>query len=194
MQFNNNPTTSFSQITTTTSSAFSPASKSDSPQLVSSPLSTIGTELSLSPQQFPRANSFDLGLLSNQNFGQQQLLSALTTNQQTQDLKPSCNGFELTPPQSAGLVAPIPVNPVQGTQLTYENLLALSQLLTPQQPIVSAPSLLQFINSQQQSNLDLQNLLSMATLLQRFQGQQLSPPPTEKSPHKPNGFVDVCSV
>lgn len=205
MQFNSNsnmiPSTSFHQMSQSNSSAFSPASKADSPQLVSSPLSTIGNEMSLSPQQFPRANSFDLGLLSNQNSlsQQQQLLSTLTANQQLQDLKQispnsNSNGFELTPPQSAGLAAPIPVNPIQqtGNQLSYDNLLALSQFLAPQQQMVSTPSLLQFINPQQPT-LNLQDLLSVATLLQQFQGQQLSPPPTEK-PHKPNGFVDVCSV
>lgn len=179
------------QITTTTSSAFSPAAKIDSPQLVSSPLSTIGTEMSLSPQH-PRANSFDLGLLNNQNglSSQQQLLSLIQ-----QDLKPTTSlssGFEMTPPQSAGLVAPIPVNPSQ--QNNQLNLAFLSQLLNQQTPVVSsaAPSLLQFVTPQQPS-LNLQELL-LASLLQQFQGQQLSPPPEEKSPHKPNGFVDVCSV
>jgi hypothetical protein len=88
------------------------------------------------------------------------------------------------------------VNPTQNTSLNYDNLLALTQLLAaPQQPVVSAaapPSLLSFVQPQQSN---LQDLLSLVTLLQQFQGQQLSPPPTEKTPmHKPNGFVDVCSV
>jgi len=197
------PQSQFGQhITTTTSSAFSPTAKVESPQLVSSPLSTIGTEMSLSPQQVPRANSFDLGLLSNQNgimsqIPQNQLLSAaLSANQSLlqQDLKQSSltSGFDLTPPQSAGLVAPIPVNPAQSNNQL--NLALLSQLLNQQTPVVSsaAPSLLQFVTPQQPS-LNLQEIL-VASLLQQFQGQQLSPPPEDKPAHKPNGFVDVCSV
>jgi hypothetical protein len=104
------------------------------------------------------------------------------------------SGFELTPPHSAGLVAPIPVNPAQSNN-NQLNLALLSQLLNQQQtPVVSsaAPSLLQFVTPQQPS-LNLQEIL-LASLLQQLQGQQLSPPPEEKSPHKPNGFVDVCSV
>jgi len=192
------------QITTTTSGVFLPAAKIESPQLVSSPLSTIGTEMSLSPQQFPRANSFDLGLLSNLNgVPQHQLLSAALNNNHAQsDLKQqqvvpssSSSGFELTPPQSAGLISPVPVNPTQsGNQVSYGNLVLLSQLLAQQQPVVStaAPSLLQFVNPQQPS---LQDILSLVNLLQQS-GQQMSPPPVEeKSPHKPNnGFIDVCSV
>lgn len=194
------PQSQFSQQITTTS-AFSPATKIDSPQLVSSPLSTIGTEMSLSPQQVPRANSFDLGLLNNQNgimgqVPQHQLLSAaLSANQSLlqQDLKQQslASGFDLTPPQSAGLVAPIPVNPAQNNNQL--NLALLSQLLGQQSPVsTAAPSLLQFVTPQQ-PQLNLQEIL-LASLLNQFQGQQLSPPPEEKSPHKPNGFVDVCSV
>lgn len=195
VQYNQtSPTTSFQlpqhQFNQQASSAFSPASKTESPQLASSPLSTIGTELSLSPQQFPRANSFDLGLLRNQTG----LLSS-TLLQQQSDLKtPTSVAFDMTPPQSAGLAAPIPLNPTQNAPLNYENLLALTQLLAPQQPVVSTSSLLSQLVQAHQSTTNLQDLLSLVNLLQQFQGQQLSPPPVEKSPHKPNGFVDVCSV
>jgi hypothetical protein len=169
------------QKISTSSSAFSPTSKADSPQLVTSPFSTIGTDLSLSPQQYPRLNSFDL---LNNRVQQQQLLSAALFQQ---DLKNQiAPAFELTP--STGLIAPIPVNPViQNANLSYDNLLTLSQLLTP--PAVSTPSLLQFV---QPASNDLQGLLTLA-LLQQLQGQQTSPPPVEKSPHQ-NGFIDVCSV
>jgi len=214
LQFTNNqtsPTSSLAsfQLPPQVASAFSPPSKSDSPQLAGSPLSTIGTgtELSLSPQQFPRANSFDLGLLRSQALTtpqqQQQQQQLLTAALMQPDLKSqiasastSNVGFDMTPPQSAGLVQPVPVNPTS-TALSYDNLLALTQLLAPQQqqPVVSAaPPLLQFVQPQQPAN-SLQDLLSLVNLLQQFQGQQLSPPPmAEKSPHRPNGFVDVCSV
>jgi hypothetical protein len=81
-------------------------------------LSTIGTEISLSPQQFSCSNSFDLGLLSNQisaSQQQQQLLSAALMQQpdlKSQITPPATSnaGFDLTPPQSAGLAAPVPVS------------------------------------------------------------------------------------
>lgn len=193
-----NPQASFqlSQLTKLTpSSALLP--KVESPQLINSPLSTIGTEMSLSP----RANSFDLGLLNGGGVSQRQLLSAVLSNNTQSDLKQavpsSSSGLDLTPPHSAGLIAPIPVNPTQN-QLNYDNLMLLSQLLAQQRPVVSmttTPSLLQLVNPQQPS-LNFQDILSLVSLFQQSQNQQISPPPEEKSPHKPNsgGFIDVCSV
>jgi hypothetical protein len=171
-------------------------------------LSTIGTEISLSPQQYPRANSFDLGLLRSQQ--QQQFfpgLSVAQTMPSIPEAKLSTPQFDMTPPQSAGLAAPIPLNPSIGCAastsscgsggITTEQLSALLQLFYQQPAVSTAASLVpQMIQPVMQPQPTLQELLLLASLQQSLQqqSQQLSPPPEDKNNHCNSAFIDVCSV
>jgi hypothetical protein len=220
-----------SVITTTATStgAFSPHTTTgeSSPQLVSSPLSTIG-DLSLSPLQHPRAYSFDLGFLNAQQpttsapLSQHQLLSTVPEQLPLKtSIAPSSSSvtFE-SPPHSAGLAAPIPLNPTQQQPITptsavnYEQLLALAQLLSlnQQQPPISLPqqppqlfSTAPFVPTPAQPQMSLQDIVSLASLLiqNQQQQQQQKLPETHTSAaagnaatnnNNNNNYIDILSV
>ncbi|KAI6212940.1 hypothetical protein M3Y94_00089300 [Aphelenchoides besseyi] len=186
-----------------------------SPQIASSPLSTIGTEMSLSPQIHPRAQSFDYGALNSGATGptsllNSQLLSSLVSAAAvpavvSQAQSPNALGLEMTPPQSAGLVAPIPVNPVTTTatggiqnSANLEQLAQLINLLCQQQqqpvvqpqllPLLANSSLLQPIVSQALSTTQ-QPSLNDLLLYSKLMPSELSPPPEESQSRLANGFL-----
>ncbi|KAI6230027.1 Doublesex-and mab-3-related transcription factor 3 [Aphelenchoides fujianensis] len=184
-----------------------------SPLLASSPLSTIGTEMSLSPLQ-PRALSFDLGVLNSGASGPTslmtpQVLSSLVAAQAAPAVSQAASptALNLTPPQSAGLIAPIPINPLTTTaastaappppassSLGIDQLAQLIQLLCQQQQTTQLlqQQLLPFVS--QAAPTPQQPSINDLLLISGLMPAELSPPPEGHSLSLAKSFPMAAGV